>query len=163
MTHQFKEGQPCWHKIFTKTENPILAGWYDTNRGSLFYSGYNSCWSCRDDKVSEEYPEWWLREVPTPEFEEGEEIEVSNNETHWIKLKFIYKSKSGLYWVSHPVPEDDDTALAYKFARKIKEDKKQLQLNRNEENIKREFETQAKEIVELKNRLDQIEKFIRLR
>jgi hypothetical protein len=47
-------------------EIPIKSGWYDTDKGKLYWfldEGENGEWSCRDDRVSEEYPSVWYQKV----------------------------------------------------------------------------------------------------
>jgi len=46
-------------QVDAKEENPSMAGWYDTDKGNLFWYESDTVWSCRDDRVSEEYPKWW--------------------------------------------------------------------------------------------------------
>lgn len=50
-------------QILTKEENPEKAGWYDTDKGNLFWYALESTWSCRDDRCSAEYPTKWYRPV----------------------------------------------------------------------------------------------------
>lgn len=39
---------------------PPQNGWYDTDSGELYFFVKEQEWSCRDDRISEEYPKWWL-------------------------------------------------------------------------------------------------------
>lgn len=48
--------------IETKKSNPKQSGWYKTDKGDLFFFTNGNEWSCRDDRVSLEYPKWWLEE-----------------------------------------------------------------------------------------------------
>ena len=50
-------------QIKTKEQNPKEEGWYDTDSGNLYYFSKENQWSCRDDRVSEEYPKLWYKEV----------------------------------------------------------------------------------------------------
>lgn len=43
--------------------NPDKSGWYDTDEGLLYWMMEERCWSCRDDRLSEEYPDKWYREA----------------------------------------------------------------------------------------------------
>jgi len=55
-----------FEQIETKKENPLKSGWYNTDKGSLYFfynlHGLNG-WSCRDDKLSLEYPKFWYKVV----------------------------------------------------------------------------------------------------
>ena len=50
-------------KISVKDTLPVKAGWYDTDGGNLYWFPTEKEWSCRDDRVSEEYPSWWLKPI----------------------------------------------------------------------------------------------------
>lgn len=59
-------------KHSTKDSNPSKPGWYNTNKGELFYdenlfASKNTNWSCRDDRLSEEYPSVWYEEILNPD------------------------------------------------------------------------------------------------
>lgn len=59
----------CFIQKSTK-ENPPMAGWYNTDGGELFWFGKESVWSCREDRISEEYPNVWYQQVLIkPQFE----------------------------------------------------------------------------------------------
>ncbi len=51
------------YKQVSTKENPSLSGWYNTDKGKLFWFENETVWSCRDDRVSEEYPDVWYEEV----------------------------------------------------------------------------------------------------
>jgi hypothetical protein len=42
---------------------PEKQGWYHTSKGHFFYFLEEKTWSCRDDQISEEYPEYWYNKV----------------------------------------------------------------------------------------------------
>lgn len=46
--------------------NPSRAGWYNTDKGLLFWYDDVKEWSCRDDRVSEEYPNFWYKAITKP-------------------------------------------------------------------------------------------------
>lgn len=46
---------------------PDKSGWYDTDSGQLYWFLKERLWSCRSDHVSEEYPKYWYKEIPTTE------------------------------------------------------------------------------------------------
>jgi hypothetical protein len=48
-------------QISAKT-NPTVSGWYNTSKGELYWFEEHKTWSCREDKVSEEYPDVWYQE-----------------------------------------------------------------------------------------------------
>lgn len=50
-------------KHLTKNIQPSQSGWYDTDNGELFFFFDENQWSCRDDRISEEYPKWWLHSL----------------------------------------------------------------------------------------------------
>jgi hypothetical protein len=47
-------------KIHVEKCLPNVEGWYDTNKDRLYWFKSKSAWSCREDRISEEYPMWWL-------------------------------------------------------------------------------------------------------
>lgn len=49
-----------FEKILVKTM-PDKDGWYDTDKGNLYWFVEEQSWSCRDDRVSDEYPTYWLK------------------------------------------------------------------------------------------------------
>lgn len=54
-----------FEQIETTKQNPSERGWYDTDKGLLYFHKnlYGSSWSCREDSVSLEYPRFWYKEV----------------------------------------------------------------------------------------------------
>lgn len=46
----------------TIEKNPEKNGWYDTDKGKLYYFSDQERWSCRDDRMSIEYPTLWYEE-----------------------------------------------------------------------------------------------------
>ena len=52
-----------YRKNLVKEENPKDYGWYDTDKGLLYYFLFDEEWSCRDDRLSEEYPTCWYERV----------------------------------------------------------------------------------------------------
>ena len=65
-----------FEQIDCRAENPTVSGWYDTDKGNLFWFADEKEWSCRDDRVSEEYPKFWYKKQ-----NQNEQIEEKNNET----------------------------------------------------------------------------------
>ena len=49
--------------IFCKSKKPSMSGWYPTSKGKLYWFCQDNEWSCTDDHISSEYPEWWLEKV----------------------------------------------------------------------------------------------------
>lgn len=61
-----------FEQIKTKERNPIKEGWYNTDKGLLYWMDLAEEWSCRNDRVSEEYPSIWyekVKENSTTEFQ----------------------------------------------------------------------------------------------
>ncbi len=52
-----------FHQHATKDHQPEKSGWYHTDKGKLYWSPLNFDWSCRSDRLSEEYPELWYEEI----------------------------------------------------------------------------------------------------
>lgn len=50
-------------QIKTKEKLPDESGWYDTDNGNLFFFFTEKQWSCRDDRISEEFPSLWYDPV----------------------------------------------------------------------------------------------------
>ena len=60
--------------------NPKLSGWYDTDKGRLYWFSGETVWSCRGDRVSDEYPMFWYS------LQESKAVELSDNEiAHYWK------------------------------------------------------------------------------
>jgi hypothetical protein len=55
-----------FNQIPTKENTPQRDGWYHTSKGQLFWMHHENNWSCRDDQLSEEYPEFWYEEIIPP-------------------------------------------------------------------------------------------------
>lgn len=47
-----------YNKNGSKT-SPKSSGWYDTDKGNLYYFADSGNWSSRDEYVSDEYPTLW--------------------------------------------------------------------------------------------------------
>lgn len=47
----------------TKISNPPTDGWYHTDKGYLYYFYEKDTWSCREDRVSDEYPDLWYQGI----------------------------------------------------------------------------------------------------
>jgi len=45
----------------TKDEVPRISGWYDTDKGRLYWFGIAGEWSCRNDYITNEKPKYWYR------------------------------------------------------------------------------------------------------
>lgn len=54
-----------FRKVSVK-EPPKNEGWYDTDKGELFWFSISEEWSCRDDRVSEERPTVWYKAIELP-------------------------------------------------------------------------------------------------
>lgn len=59
--------EEVYKRIDCKTQSPKqkeqeLNTKFYTDKGELYYWFYEKQWSCREDKLSEEYPTWWLEE-----------------------------------------------------------------------------------------------------
>lgn len=52
-----------YKQIIANEVNPKLSRWYDTSGGRLYWFNNETCWSCREDIVSEEYPKFWYEAV----------------------------------------------------------------------------------------------------
>lgn len=54
-------------QILVKDRKPLVSGWYHTDKGSLYFFREEGEFSCRDDRLSEEYPKYWYTSEPPPE------------------------------------------------------------------------------------------------
>jgi hypothetical protein len=50
-------------QISCKQNTPKRSGWYNTDKGKLFWFVDKMEWSCRDDRISEEYPMVWYEKI----------------------------------------------------------------------------------------------------
>lgn len=46
---------------------PPTWGWYDTDKGKLFWYQMESAWSCNEHRLSEEYPKFWYQGIELPD------------------------------------------------------------------------------------------------
>ena len=51
-------------------KKPSIPGWHWTSKGQLYWFQEEQAWSCRDDRVSHEYPEVWFEETNIEDIEE---------------------------------------------------------------------------------------------
>lgn len=58
-----------FYKINVKDQKPEVSGWYDTDKGRVFFHNKGE-FSCRKDRISEEYPTWWLKKDSNQEMQE---------------------------------------------------------------------------------------------
>ena len=71
-------------QIRTRVQNPEESGWYDTDRGNLYWWKCHKDWSCSDGALSVEYPKYWYSPVGvvdlTPESSKGLLVAVGASE-----------------------------------------------------------------------------------
>lgn len=76
-------------RVDAKKESPIKFGSYDTDKGKLWWLPINKAWSCRNDRLSNEYPSVWYKEVEQQEqqkeLKDRLELEILN----YLKYKGI--------------------------------------------------------------------------
>lgn len=53
----------AFKQLCTDTNPPEENGWYFTSNGSLYWFNEEKMWSCRDDRVSDEYPQYWYKQI----------------------------------------------------------------------------------------------------
>lgn len=49
-----------------KYVTPDTEGWYETDKGNLYYlfaNDHDGGWSCREDRLSEEHPKYWYSKI----------------------------------------------------------------------------------------------------
>ncbi len=51
----------------TSESQPIESGWYDTDKGILWWFNNERIWSCRSEYCSDEYPSVWYEETQPTE------------------------------------------------------------------------------------------------
>jgi hypothetical protein len=105
-----------------KDKHPKKSGWYNTDDGHLFWFSNEQQWSCRNDRISEEYPKFWyeyqseiFQDLTTEnarlrEALEWHDIKVklpSENVTCWLYSKLykniflgcrVYLNNEGFFW-----------------------------------------------------------------
>ena len=52
-----------FEQVNVKEEIPAFFGWFNTDRGLLCWWPNEEEWSCNEDRMSEEYPKYWYKEV----------------------------------------------------------------------------------------------------
>ncbi len=62
MKNEQDKEQRIYIQIECKKENPPKWGWYNTDRGNLFWYESENNWSCNDERLSEEYPKYWYKQ-----------------------------------------------------------------------------------------------------
>ena len=86
-----------FNQFETKHKQPEKSGVYNTDKGELYWSPLEFSWSCREDKISEEYPKYWYEVISEEEgikalrFAEW----ISNNQftcynAEWTSTKIHY-------------------------------------------------------------------------
>lgn len=58
-----------YRQLKTNEEQPKEDNWYPTDNGVLYYFVDTESWSCRDDRLSIEYPWVWYDEIDEDKFE----------------------------------------------------------------------------------------------
>lgn len=61
-------------QIKAKDRNPLIKGWYHTDQGELYWFAQETVWSCTNDRISEEYPEFWYEAVLSTPLKQLSEI-----------------------------------------------------------------------------------------
>lgn len=65
-----KQQQPhpmnLYRKHIANKQNPKAPGVYNTDKGELFWFEKEMVWSCRHDRISEEYPNYWYELFVVP-------------------------------------------------------------------------------------------------
>lgn len=79
-------------KILTKHSCPNVSGWYDTNKDRLYWFSDKEVWSCRQDRVSEEFPAWWLEAVAK---DSNREQSTQSTWTRYFNVSYVF-NKNGL-------------------------------------------------------------------
>ena len=46
----------------TREKQPEKSGWYDTDKGNLYWFAGDFEWSCRNNRISNEYPKYWYED-----------------------------------------------------------------------------------------------------
>ncbi len=103
---------------------PEKKGWYGTDKGKLYWYESEACWSCRDDRLSEEYPTLFYKPIILPEREElpddeeienqdfSESIEIQNlNEKEQIYC--IAGFKAGAKWMRKIRLQKNEKDISY--------------------------------------------------
>lgn len=80
-----------FYKINVKDQKPEVSGWYDTDKGRVFFFHNEGEFSCRQDYISEEYPSWWLKKDSNQEMQE---FLLWLYPSNWV----IYQNDKGLYF-----------------------------------------------------------------
>jgi len=86
-------------QIETRVEQPEKAGWYDTDKGKLFWYKLENSWSCRDDRCSEEYPTKWYRPIVKKQTRKGRApLVMGFVKKHDELFKEIISNQGSLKW-----------------------------------------------------------------
>lgn len=85
-------------KMSLPLDFPDLSGWYDTDKGNLYFFRSEKQWSCREDRVSEEYPKFWYQEIDVSELK-PETKKLQKYEIHsWEREADMQPDSDGNYY-----------------------------------------------------------------
>jgi hypothetical protein len=92
-------------ELFIKNDNtkvsPEYAGWYNTDKGELYWHSKESEWSCREEYVSEEYPKYWYS-IASPDQASADNVKGEKSVTIMDLLNKY--STTSVDWLSHYYP-----------------------------------------------------------
>lgn len=93
--------EKVYKQITVAFQNPIQSGWFDTDKGLLYYFEKEKMWSCRQDEVSDEWPKFWYKEIVLPEMPSDGDIQQmamklyqANPFKHWAGVLASEKRQS---------------------------------------------------------------------
>ena len=111
----------------TSEEQPKESNWYPTDRGLLYYFVNKENWSCRDDRLSPEYPWLWYektKEVKSVKIEKKidkivlyqEWFEDEEDKTGWISTGWNEPNGYELYKIVDTDKYDHPTMAIFKLS-----------------------------------------------
>ena len=94
---------------------PKESGWYDTDKGNLFWWAQDFIWSCSNDKISEEYPKVWYEDADLTSI-----IAANQDNNKWVSVEERLPEYEGLYLIFNEEGQDTlyfikDGVFANKF------------------------------------------------
>lgn len=105
--------------LFVKKSLPLdfpeLSGWYDTDKGNLYWFRSEKTWSCREDRISEEDPRFWYEQLEISELKpESKKLQKWGISTWERDEANMEPDSTGCYY---EVEEADNLILQLKLER----------------------------------------------
>ena len=111
-----------YREVETNIENPVKDGWYKTDHGELYWFNNHRVWSCRSDRVSDEWPKFWY-----------EKIKENSTEDFQLFLNEIAE------WTTKTFPNQTSISKLHHLKKEVRELIEAIENNHEREGVEHEF------------------------